>query len=644
MGIREPSHSQARSGATLSLKVAGGMVVVLVVVLLAGITSYRSASLVRDEWRGYVEQVSKRQVLLGQIKGHFGFGGAIHNFKNYILRGDSEYYQRTQESIEALGRILDEYEQLPALGAEEKNAIGAIRGTVDEYRVAVEAVYVQVGYATPLQLDMSVRIADSKAIAAFDVLSDYSDALTAGRGRRLDERITHTLWTLSASIGLIAIVMLGLLALFQQVVVRPIRVVSQAASQVSLGNLETKIDFTSGDEIGVLANSFRDLMERQRELASVAVAIGEGDLSMEVEARSDVDLLGQSMIKMKKNIENVVVEVDRLLHSALNGDLRVRADATRHKGKYARIIVGINETLDRVGTPMTEANQCLERIAACDLRARMTEEYRGDHGRLKEAINQTASVLRGALTQVRDATGQVHSASDQIAQASRAMAEGTREQARSIDATVTNLGEVTNMTKRTASNTHQAKTLADSTSEAAKRGNESMHVLSATMEKIHVSAKNTAQIISDINEIALKTNLLALNAAVEAARAGEGFSVVAEEVRGLAMLSQTAARNTETLINQSLVLARDGEAISNSVGSELESITESAGEVAELMSQISGASAQQAQGIEHASHALSEIDDVVRQAAGITRQTSSAAEELAGYAHDLSLLVKQFRL
>ncbi len=623
------------------------MVVVLAVVLFTGLTSYRSASQVRDEWHEYVEQVSRRHVLLGQIKAHFGYGGAIHNFKNYILRGDSEYYQRALDSLAGLGRTLDEYEELPELGAGERDAIAVIRDTVAEYRAAVESVHMQIGHATPLQLDMSVRIEDVNAIAAFDVLGARSDALTTGRERALENRIAATLWILATVIGILVLMMLGFLVLFQRIVIRPIQVVSDAARRVSLGNLETKIRFTSGDEIGVLANSFRDVVERQRELASVAVAIGHGDLSMEVQERSDVDLLGRSMILMKKNIKMVVQEVDGLLRSAINGDLGIRADPTHHKGEYAEIIAGINATLDRVVTPMTEANQCLELLAGCDLRARMTEEYRGDHGRLKEAINQTASVLLGALTQVRNATGQVRVASDQIAEASLVLAEGTREQANSIDETAKNLEEVSCMTKRTASNTRQAKALADSTSEAAKRGNESMHVLGGTMEKIHVSAKNTAQIISDINEIALKTNLLALNAAVEAARAGEaglGFSVVAEEVRGLALLSQTAARNTETLINQSLALARDGEVISNNVGSELESITKSAGEVAEIMSQISSASEQQAQGIEHASHALTESDDIVQQTAEITRQTSIAAEELAGHAHDLDRLVEQFRL
>ena len=446
--------------------------------------------------------------------------------------------------------------------------------------------------------------------------------------------------------GATAIAVAGTL-LTNRFLVIPMTRASVVAHGLALGDLSQDLELRSLDELGELLDALREITAAQRDRAQLAERIAAGDLSVEVIAASDKDVLAQSMRRMKVAIADVVNDVALLADAAVSGRLDERADANRHAGQFSEMLRTFNEALDNITGPTRAAAQVLSLMAQRDLRGRVDDSYLGDHEHLKVSVNSTAEALDEAMREVARTVDFLTTAGSEIAQSSQVVAEGAADQATLVEHMNVDLETMAHKTRENVESTQRGRDLANATQEAARRGHEGMARLTEAMRAIRESADNTAQIINDINEIAFQTNLLALNAAVEAARAGEagrGFAVVAEEVRSLAQRSKEASARTASLIARSAELAEQGQRATGQVGEELQGIVDSSQQVAVLVDGIARASKDQDETIQQLARAASQVDQVVQQSAATAEQSSSASQELASNASTLRRMVGSFRL
>ncbi len=252
-------------------------------------------------------------------------------------------------------------------------------------------------------------------------------------------------------------------------------------------------------------------------------------------------------------------------------------------------------------------------------------------------INLISEKLSLGADQVSSSSGQLSSASEQLA-------EGASEQASGLEETSSSMEEVTSMTKRNAENAQLANDLTAETLKMTEQANISMTELTESMRTISKASDDIAKIIKTIDEISFQTNLLALNAAVEAARAGEagaGFAVVAEEVRNLAMRSTSAAKDIAILIDDTVTKIKDGSLIVSKTNEDFIKVTEGEKKIRSLVSEISGASTEQSQGIAQINIALSEMDRGVQQTAAVAEESAGSSEELNAQALQMKKIVEE---
>ena len=233
---------------------------------------------------------------------------------------------------------------------------------------------------------------------------------------------------------------------------------------------------------------------------------------------------------------------------------------------------------------------------------------------------------------------EVTAAASQIAVSSQSLAEGASEQASSLEETSSSLEEMSSMTQKNAENTHQAKAMMFQTRQIVEKVDNHMNRMAGAIVEITKTSEETGKIIKTIDEIAFQTNLLALNAAVEAARAGEagaGFAVVANEVRNLALRAAEAARNTNSLIENTIKAVKQGSELTAGTQEAFRENVEIAGRVGQLIDEIAAASQEQAQGIAQINRAISEMDKVTQQTAAQAEESASASEELTAQAEQM---------
>lgn len=138
-------------------------------------------SLMIDSEKDHVPDSVKKIAILTALRASLGYGGMIHNFKNYVLRGNEKTHLAFEESIKKSRVLLGEYIKYP-MNAEELLAVDVISQVITDY--SENSMLIKVAKDennTPEITDKRVRIDDSAAVEALTFLDNVNASAASGK-------------------------------------------------------------------------------------------------------------------------------------------------------------------------------------------------------------------------------------------------------------------------------------------------------------------------------------------------------------------------------------------------------------------------------------------------------------------------------
>ena len=514
-----------------------------------------------------IDNVNKAK-LLSELHENMGFGGAIHQFKNYVLRSEPEYEQRFIERYERSIQILDELSARAS--AEEKAYIKLIRDTLTKYRKAAVTAseMIRSGYDSN-EIDNAVKINDGPALKALHALGEYAslgkfgidskywfdtitqkinqlkkveDKLADDLGKRGSELYSEAQITL-VTLSLIATVMIcGVLVtvfFIGRGITDSLQHSVQFAQQIAGGDLTGHVEVVRRDEVGTMQQAMNDMRSKLVEMLS-GISSAATQLSTSAEELATITTQTSTGIRnQQRETEQVATAMNEMTstvvdvaHSASTAAEGAReANMAAQSGRQivndtisaveqvacnvehnANVVRKVNEDSEKIGVVLDVIRGIAEQTNLLALNAAIEAARAGEQGR---GFAVVADEVRTLASRTQEST-------QEIQQVIEGLQNGAKEAVSAMDAGASNA-------RAGAEKAAEAKSALETITTTVSSINDMNNQIASAAEEQSVVAKEIDSSIVKISQVAVETS----NGAEQLAAASDDLASLSVELTGM---------------------------------------------------------------------------------------------------------------
>ncbi len=362
------------------------------------------------------------------------------------------------------------------------------------------------------------------------------------------EKELKVMQTIMFAVDIVAFILTILYCLFLiRSITVPVAKLSVAAKKLAIGDVDVDCEKTANDDLGELMDNFKQMAGAVREQAEIAHTIATGDLTVEVDPRSDKDLLGKALKTLVEDMGRTLGSVKESTMQVTIGSEQVASasqalaqGSTEQASALDQVTASINEIAEKTkknATDATEANVLVNNVKD------MATDGKGQMGDMVHAmgdISDSSDTIAKIIKTIDDISFQTNIlALNAAVEAARA---GVHGKGFAVVAE-----EVRNLASKSASAAKETAEMIEDTIRKIDNGQKLAGETAEALDKIVDSIQNVTGLIGDM---AKSSN----EQATAVSQIDQAINQVSTVVQTNSATSEECAAASEELSNQAVNL------------------------------------------------------------------------------------------